>query len=179
MPGAELYVDLAIEKNLAFKETKKILAYFVPVIFVQVGNPKNIRSLRDLIKPGIRIGVGDERSCAIGKKTLKILKKNKIPLAAIKKNVVYKSATVNELGLAIGLKNIDAAIVWDANARHFAEQGEIIPIPPAENIPSKIPVVVLKSSSFPKLAKKFVEFASSEEGKKIWQKCKYTTSLTQ
>ena len=177
MPGAELYVDKAIEKGLAWGESKRIVAYFVPVIFVQKGNPKNIRSILDFSREDIRLGFGDERACAVGKKTLNILEKNDISYSEIEKNVVYKSATVNELGLAIQFKTVDAVILWDANARHFAESGEIVPIPPRQNIPSAIPIVLLKSSKHTEEAGKFIEFIKSEEGRGIWAEKGYSLLL--
>lgn len=50
MPGAEFYVEKAIEKGLAVSETRKTVAYFIPVLFVQKGNPKSILTLQDLKK---------------------------------------------------------------------------------------------------------------------------------
>jgi molybdate transport system substrate-binding protein len=177
MPGAELYVDKAIEKDLAVAETRRIVAHFVPVIFVRKGNPRGVASLRDLGKNGLRVGLGDERSCAVGKKTLKILEKNGIPYSDIEKNVVHKSATVNELGLLIQLGNADAVILWDANARHFADHGDVVPIPPDKNIPSTIPIVLLKSSEHPEEARAFIDFVTSEEGRKILTDRKYTVEI--
>lgn len=177
MPGAELYVDKAIEQGLALKETKQVVAYFVPVIFVQKGNPKGIHSLQDLKRKGIRLGFGDERACAIGKKTLKILEKNAIDYSELENNVVYKSGTVNELPLAVQLRNVDAVIAWDANARHFLQYGDIVSIPPDQNVPSTIPIVVLKSSNHPQETREFVEVVTSDEGRKILAERGYTVSL--
>ena len=176
MPGAEWYVDMAIEKGLALRETKRIVAYFVPVIFVRKGNPHNIASLQDLTRKGLRLGFGDERSCAVGKKTLKILEKNDIPYSDVEANVVYKSGTVNELGLAIQLENVDAVILWDANARHFAEHGEVVAIPKEQNVLSPIPAVVLKSSRHPAAAAEFVDFITSDEGRGIFSDRGYSVS---
>ncbi len=36
------------------------------VILVQKGNPHNIKSLKDLAKEGLRVGVGHEKQCAMG-----------------------------------------------------------------------------------------------------------------
>src|SRR5262249_17163221 len=36
------------------------------VILVHKGNPHNIRSLRDLAKPGLKIAIGNEQQCAMG-----------------------------------------------------------------------------------------------------------------
>jgi len=177
MPGAALYVDRAIEKGLAFADTRRAVAYFVPVVFVQKGNPKGVRSLQDLKQAGLRLGFGDERSCAVGKKTLKILEKNAIPYSSLEQNVVYKSGTVNELGLAVQLGNVDAVILWDANARHFAESGDVVPIPPPQNIPSTIPVVLLKCSAHPREGREFIEFLVSPRGREILIERGYTVSL--
>jgi len=177
MPGAELYVDKAIEKGLAVKETRRVVAYFVPVIFVQKGNPKGITSLQDLKKEGLRLGFGDERACAVGRKTLKIFEKNGIPYADVEKNVANKSGTVNELGMWIQLKNVDATILWDANARHFARDGDMVEIPPEQNVPSVVPIVLLECSAYPEEARAFIEFVTSEEGKNILTARGYTVSL--
>jgi molybdate transport system substrate-binding protein len=179
MPGAEAYVDRAIEMGLADGTTKRAAAYFVPVIFVAKGNPKAIGSLKDLAAEGLRLGFGDERSCAIGKQTLKILAKNEIPYAEWESNVSFKSATVNELPMQIQLGNLDAVISWDANARHFLDDGEIVPIPLEQNVPSTVPLVRLESSQSPEAALAFIEFVTSDQGKGILRDKKYTVELAE
>ncbi len=173
MPGAEFYVDRAIENGLADKRSKRIVAYFIPVIFVEKGNPKHVGKLDDLFKGGLRIGVGDERSCAVGKKFMEILAKNGIEYGKISDAIVYKSATVNELGMAVQLKNCDAVVIWDANARHFSRYGDIIKIPAERNCISSIPVVRLKSSIYPEAAEQFIQFITSDKGKAILRKKGY------
>lgn len=177
MPGAELYADIAIEKGLAVHGTKRIVAYFIPVIFTRKGIPEPVTSLMDLKRDGLRLGFGDERSCAIGKKTLKILEKNNIKYEELEKNIVFKSGTVNELGVAIQLGTVDAVIVWDATARHFADNGTMVPIPLKDNVISPVSLVLLKSSSYPDKAKSFIDFATSEKGRKILIEKGYTATL--
>jgi molybdate transport system substrate-binding protein len=177
MPGAELYVDLTIEKGLADPATKRIVAYFIPVIFVKKGNPENIRSVHDFVREGLRIGLGDERACAIGKKSLKIVEKHGMSFADIEHNVAFRSGTVNELAVAIGLGTVDAVIVWDANARHFAESGTAVEIPLEKNSISPIPIVRLVSSGRPAEAQAFIDFVTSAEGEKILRDHGYTVTL--
>lgn len=177
MPGEESYVDRAVELGLADAETKRVAAYFVPVIFVQKGNPKAVRSLNDLTRDGLRIGLGDERSCAVGRHTLEILGKNHIPYAALAGNVYFKSPTVNELPLQIQLRNLDAVICWDASAQQFLNDGDIVTIPPAQNVPSRVPIVRLRSCVAPEAALEFIDFVTSEYGKDILRAEKYTVAL--
>jgi len=174
MPGAMTYVQQAIDEGLALEETKRDLSSFVPVIFVQKGNPKGIKTVQDLIQPGLRVGIGDERSTVIGKRAMKIFEKNEIALEEIKANLVYKAATSNPLAVAIQTGAVDAVITWGANARHFDQHGDIIEIPKPKNAPSTIPILMLAGSRHPQEAQKFIEFAASEEGRKIMQERGYS-----
>jgi len=177
MPGAEFYVDKAIEKGIAEKNTKQTVAFFVPVIFVQKGNPKNIRSLKDFERNDIRIGLGDERAAAVGKRTLKIFDKNNIPYEKIKKNVIVKTGTVNELGVAIETKTVDAVILWDATARQFASAGDMVHIPRGQNLVSVVPIVLLKSTINKNVAREFINFCVSEKGREILKEKGYTVKI--
>ena len=43
----------------------KIIAYLVPAILTQKGNPKNIQGLYDLLKKEIRVAIGNPESVCI------------------------------------------------------------------------------------------------------------------
>ena len=174
MPGSEFYVDKAIESGLANKNSKRKVALFIPTILVQKGNPLGVKTLRDFADKQLRIGLGDERAVAIGKRSVKLFEKNKIPYDKVMGNVVLKSGTVNELAVALQLKNVDAVIVWDANARQFAESCDAIVIPEKENIISTIPIVSLMFSDKKAPSLQFIEFVTSEDGKAILKKYGYT-----
>lgn len=177
MPGAEDYVDRAIEKGLADGSTKARVAYFIPVILVQNGNPKDITSLQDFTRDGLKLGLGEPKACAIGKRTMAIFKENDIPYSEVKKNVVTNTTTVNELGTAVQMGTVDATIMWDANANNFTEDGDIVRIPPEKNIPSIIPIVRLSFSDSPENAQKFIDFLTSSRGQEIIKEQGYTTTL--
>jgi len=172
MPGAEFYVDKMIEQGLARAETKRTVARFVPVIFVQDENPLGVESLADFAEKEMRVGLGDERVVAVGRRTRRLFEKNGIPYDDVLGNTVYTSGTVNELGVAVEMKSIDATIVWDAVARQFA--GDIVEIPPDRNIASDIAIAVLSFSRRGEAAERFVEFAASDEGRRIFREHGYT-----
>jgi molybdate transport system substrate-binding protein len=174
MPGAEFYSDIAIKKGLAYEKSRRFVSYFIPVIFVQKNNPKGIRSLDDLVAKDIRIGLGDPRACAIGKRTIKLLEKNEINYETIKEKVVYKSGTVNELGVAVQMKSVDAVIIWDANAKLFEKYGHTILIPKEKNSIATIPICILKSTKHYSESEAFIDFITSNKGKKIFKHRGYT-----
>ena len=175
MPGYVYYVEQAEKEGLV--ASKKTVCYFVPGILVQKGNPKQISSLADLRRPGIKVGLGDPKACAIGRKSSLIFTKNNIPEEEVDRNVVFRSLTVNELGNQIKLGTVDAVIVWDAVAAYFADCGEVVRIPAEQNVISTVAVGVLKSSTDPELAAAFADFAASQQGKGIFDKHHFTTAL--
>lgn len=175
MPGDVHYVDQAAEQGLV--TSQRNVCYFIPVILVQKGNPKQVQSLADLVRPGIDVGLGNPEVCAVGRKSLKLFEKNAIPFEDVQKNVRFQSLTVNDLGNHIKLGRLDAVIVWDAMAAYFADSGDVVAIPQKKNVISTVAAGVLKSSQQPQLAEELVEFIASDEGKAIFQKHHYTTEL--
>lgn len=171
MPGDEYYIEQAAGKGMILSQ--RPVCYFVPTILVQKGNPRNIRSLRDLLPSGLKIGLGDPNACAIGRTTREILDKNNIPWEAIRKNVVFLSLTVNELGMQIQASSLDAVIVWDAIAHYYSNYGQEIPIPAENNVISTVDIGVLTFAKNRLSAEKFMEFAASEQGRAIFKKHLY------
>ena len=173
MPGDEWYLDQLAKGGEGLVEQRKLIAYFVPVIIVQKGNPKGIQSLADLAKPGVKLGIGNPEACQIGRMTQQIFTKNNIDAAAIKGNTTFSSVTVNELGVKVQTRSADASIVWDAVAASFAKDVEVIRIPPVENLLSRVAIGLLTCSKNKPLAKRFMDFLASGEGKAIFAKHHY------
>jgi len=173
MPGDIWYVELAEKEGLI--ASKANVCWFVPVILVEKGNPKNLRTLADLARPGLRLGLGDPRACQVGRASEEIFAKNKIDAAAIEKNLAFSSVTVNELGLQIVTGKLDAAIVWDAIAAQYADRADVVPIPPRQNVFSRVTVGVLNSARDRALADEFVKFLQSDDGQSVFRKFHYRT----
>ena len=172
MPGDVHYVEMAEKQNLV--TGKHMVCYFVPVILVRKGNPKQIRALSDLARQGLRLGLGNAKACAIGRLTEALLDKNRVDREAVRKNVVFSSVTVNELGVQIKAGQLDAAIVWDALAAYYPDDAEAVPIPLAQNIISRVAIGVLASTKEADLAKRFIDFLTGEQGKATFRKHHYT-----
>jgi len=177
MPGDKHYVEQARQEGMILSQ--RSVCYWVPTILVQKGNPKNIRRLQDLLQPGLKLGLGDSKACAIGRTTKQLLAKNNIAWDDIEKNLKFQSLTVNELGMQIQAKSLDAVIVWDAMARYYSDYGDQVPIAREKNVLSTVDVGVLKFTEHRKLAEKFVDFLVSEQSRVIFEKHNYRTTLPQ
>lgn len=154
--GDAEYVERAMAAGLCTNGFTFCL--YVPVIMVQKDNPLGIKTLADLLKPGVRIGQGDEKAAAIGKQTVKILALNKIDRQAWNKNVLLNAMTVNELGAAIKLRTIDAALVWSSTAADYAGDSATVALEQAGTIISDVQGAVLTSARDKELAQKFLDF---------------------
>ena len=174
LPGDKHYVDLAAEQ--AMVRSRRPVCYFVPTILVRKGNPRGIAGLEDLLGEDVKLGLGDERSCAIGRKSRKIFEKNGLSWSDVEPHVKFKSATVNELGVQIQVGSLDAVIVWDAVAAQYARHGDQVPIPVEQNVISTVEIAVLKFTSNAESADRFVAFVTSEEGRAVFAKHGYSTA---
>ena len=177
MPGDKHYVDQAAEDGLVLSQQS--VCYFVPTILVQKGNPKGITSLEDLVKPGVKLGLGDESACAIGRKCKKIFAQNQIAWEDVERNLKFQSMTVNELGMQIQAESLDAVIVWDAVAKYYSEHGDAVTIPAEQNVISTVDAGVLKFTKHRELAERFVQLACSEQGRAIFEKHGYRVEPAQ
>jgi len=76
IPGPPDYMEKAKEEGLVHGKTERILAYLIPAILVQRGNPKDIESLADLARPGIRVGIGNPEAVCVGLYAIEVLQYN-------------------------------------------------------------------------------------------------------
>jgi molybdate transport system substrate-binding protein len=172
IPGEAFYVKLAAERG--FVASQRTIVYFLPVIAVAKGNPKNIGSLRDLTRPGLRVAIGDPEALAVGPVTQRVLQRAGI-LQGVRKNVCMQAGCIPELANAISLKAADAGIVWDAIAFQHRKSVEAIPIEPKYNEVAEVMVATLTCSKQPKAAREFVGFICSEEAAAILHKHGFRT----
>jgi molybdate transport system substrate-binding protein len=174
LPGDAHYVELARTEDLV--AASKPVCYFVPVILVAKGNPRGIHTLADLVRPDIRIGLGDPEACAIGRVAARIFAKNGISDKDVADCVTFRSLTVNELGDKVKLGALDAVIVWDATAAYYQNATEVVRIPADQNVISTVPVAALNTSDEPELARQLMDFLASEQGKAVFAKHHYSVN---
>jgi molybdate transport system substrate-binding protein len=170
MPGDAFYIEEA-DKDRLVHESRNVAA-FVPTIMVGAGNPKEIRTLADLTRDGMKLGFADERTAAIGRVARQVMEKNGFAREAYEGNIVFESVTVPELATAVEMGHVDAAIVWEPVARRHAN-AVTVAIPPEANIVSAVPVAVLSFSEQKELARSFVDFALSQQGQNIFREHGY------
>jgi molybdate transport system substrate-binding protein len=178
-PGSSDYMEMAKKKGLVFPETEKTVVYLVPAINVQKGNPKGIKSLKDLLQPGLRIAIANPEGVCVGLYAVEIIEKNMnaVEKATFKKNLVNYTESCEKTATAISLKAADAVIGWRVFQYWDPERIQTIPLK-KEEIPriGYIPIAISQFTANRALAKSFIDFTLSKEGLAIFKKYNYFMS---
>ena len=170
IPGGTSDYKTAQEKDLVGEP--QYLAYHVPMIAVQKGNPFNIATIEDFAKPGLKLGLGDIKATAIGSAGDKLF--TKLGIAEdVEKNVVMRAATINELVTAMNAGTIDASLLTKDQINE--KTMDAIPLKDVQAYVLIVPVGVTTFSKQTEKSQMFVDFASSDDGKAFFKKYGFPT----
>lgn len=169
-------MEKGIRKSLVIPDSVRGLAFVVPCIDVQKGNPKHIMGLKDLLRPGVKVAMGNPEMVYIGALTVEIVQKalTEGEIKTFRSNVVTYAEDFNKLATFLALRQVDAVIGF-----HYLEGW----------YPDKIETVKLKAKEIPRIgasrigvttfsrnkerSQKFIDFVLSAESQKIFRKYHY------
>ncbi len=140
----------------------------VLVIAVPKGNPKNIRSLHDLARPGISLGIGHQQQSAMGWLTQNTFRDSGLQDQLLA-NVTMETPSGDMLVNQMQAGSLDAAIVYLSHATTAAEFLDSVPI---EDIPAAIatqPWAVSQESQHPQLAGRLFQRINSAESRRVFE----------
>jgi len=133
-----------------------------------------VRRLRDLVKPDVRLSLGNPEAASIGKQTKKLLAKAGIweeVKAQVERNGVFKP-TVPEVANDVKIGSVDAAIIWDATVNQYPDL-EAVDVPELSNADKSIGIGVLESCRQPAQALRFARYLNSTIGNEIFREHGY------
>jgi len=159
LPGDAWWVDKARDAGLVDEQTT--VAWFVPVIAVQKGNPKKITSLSDLARDDVTVGLGKAEACAVGNVAARLLAASS---PAVKVEPRFEALTVNRLADQVKLEALDAAIIWDAIAKQYQDDIDVVMPEDANYHAVALAIGVLSNSANKDRARAFAAFAAGERG---------------
>jgi len=133
------------------------------VILTHKGNPRGIKALSDLGKPGLKVGVGHEKQCALGVLTKTTLLTNG-NYGAVMKNVTVQSPTGDLLVNQLRTGSLDAVVAYISNATGAQNELEAIAI----DIPCAMaaqPIAIGRQTLYPQLTARLLEALKSHASK--------------
>jgi molybdate transport system substrate-binding protein len=173
LPGSDsYYIKLEKEQPGLIVGEKRLLGYNTAALLVQKGNPKKIPAdLKILTDPQYAVVIGNPESGSIGLETKKILETAGI-YQEVLKNAKSQTSESKAIVNALKFKQADVTINWRAAAFTPESSPYVDALPIDEQFASKEKLVlsVLRYSSNPEMARKFVDYAGSPEGLAVFSR---------
>jgi molybdate transport system substrate-binding protein len=179
LPGSPDFIRIAERKGLIIPGSDRIVAYLVPAIVTPADNPARIETLEDLIRPGVRLAIGNPESVCLGFYGVELFEANDLLDEALS-NVVTFGASCSRLVHLAALEQVDAVIGWRVCENWNPDRILVVPIAP-KKIPriSYVPIAVPKYAKDRKRSEAFIDFVLSDRGKAIYAKHGYLIDLEQ
>jgi molybdate transport system substrate-binding protein len=133
-----------------------VVGYLEPVLAVRPGNPKSIRGLNDLAKPGLKIGIGDPRYSTCGELFVNAVREHGLH-DGVMTNVVLQARSHAEVANGLVVGPLDAVVVWNFVIGLYPGKLEVIPTR-VTYPPTRVTVLGLTSSDNPGLRDAFLDW---------------------
>jgi len=171
------------------------VAVVTPVIVVQKGNPKNVRGLRDLARPGVRVVLSHPVYSTAGW-IIPVMAGRAGVKEALETNVVSRTKGGGGAANAVVIGTADAAICWDAVAHLRNDSLDVVGIEaafmPVKGVDTitratfgrmgldsiRVSAATLTCSRQPEEAADFAAFLASEEAAGVWKGFGFSTADT-
>lgn len=179
-PGSSDFMEVAKKQGVVFPETEQKVVYLVSSINVQKGNPKGIRGLKDLTMSDVRVAIANPENVCVGTYAVELAERNfnAADLAAFRKNLLNYTESCEKTATAISMKTVDAVIGWSVFQYWDPERIETIPLRASQIARvGYIPIAVSTFTNDRAAAQRFVDFVLSPEGKAIFAKHHYFSTV--
>lgn len=151
------YMDYTRDANALADDVQ--VGFVAPVLVVQKGNPKGIKSIEDLVRPGLRVALTDPQYSTCGEMVMALLEKKGIK-DAVMKNVENRLTKGHpNIGTFLQTQAIDAGIMWNGVAHTFKDGLDVVKTPYEYDVETRVHIMGLSYSKRPELLKQFMEFA--------------------
>jgi molybdate transport system substrate-binding protein len=158
IPGDDSFITKARDKGLTAETLP--LATMRPVVAVAKGNPRNIRSLDDLFRDGVKVSLA-RPSAAVG-----ALARERLTKAGrwerLEKRAAVARVTEPEVANDVRIGGADAGIVWDSTVRQN-DALEAVELPELAGEPARVAAAILNSTEQPTAALRFARYLGARD----------------
>lgn len=167
-PGSVSYIQAMQDKGLVSQTVD--VGYNEIALYVRKGNPKKVTGdLMALLRPDLRIAIGDSEASSIGKAT-RIYLSGKAIYDDIYKKALFLKTDSKALVDALRRNEVDVILNWRA-VKYVHENNRYIEellLPEEQVFRRKLTVGLLTCSHNPALGKRFLELMDSKRGRKLF-----------
>jgi len=167
-PGSSDFMELARRLGAVVPDTERRVAFLVPAINVQKGNPKGIRGLKDLLRPGLRVAIGNPETVCVGTYAVEVVEAALDPAerALFRANLVNYTDSCEKTATAVSMKAVDAVVGWSVFQHWDPARIQTLPLAPDQvRRVGYLPLAVSAYTRQPAAARRFLDFVASPEGR--------------
>lgn len=172
LPGSDKYFTTLAKEHPGVILQTVLVGHNKAALMVQQGNPLRLNNdLKNMTNPDYAIVIGNPNSGSIGKETKNILERYGI-YEEVVANAMLMTTDSKDLSKLLVNKEADIVINWYAVSTWDENIGAIdtIEIDPEFAETKQLKIGLLRYSSNRRLAEKFMQLASSEQGKTVFKK---------
>lgn len=170
LPGSDAYIQTTLEQGLVTDTVH--VGYNKAAMMVKKGNPKDIpASLDSLADKRFLVAIGNPESGSIGRETKKILDKKSI-FSKVAANVQMMTTDSKDLIRLLKGEEADLVVNWYATSTWPENKDSVTVLPISDEYAAKKKLILalLRFSRYPEIAKSFMEYAASDEGRAVFNK---------
>ncbi len=164
--GAEYLLDDGEVRGIVKKGERRLIAYRRSALIVPAGNPAGVTSLKDLAKPGVRVGLS-VIDC------LKGLWEDVTGRAGltneIRKNVTFYATGCVAIVEAVAQGKVDVAFGWTAFKHMDDGRIDVVELPAHYLVQRGTGVGMLRFTKQPDAARAFMDFLVSDEARAFYK----------
>jgi len=143
---------------------------------VSSGNPLQITTLKDLLRPNIRVALADPDATCLGRASQRALGDL---FQSIRSKAEILTFSCEETVRAVADGKVDVAVGWHSFRSWYAKQVDLIrPADLGDVYPSEAVALHTADSKQRSLAAEFIRFLGSETGRAILREWGYGTSVS-
>jgi molybdate transport system substrate-binding protein len=139
----------------------EVLVRNVLQIIVSPGNPRGIRTLADLAKPGLKVVLAAPQ-VPVGRYARQALGTAGVTVTPVSEAVDTKGVVG-----PVSLGEADAGIVYATDVKAAGDRAEGVAIPDDLNVTAEYPIALIKGGTNPQVAKAFLDLALSAGGRQV------------
>ncbi|HOO41756.1 MAG TPA: molybdate ABC transporter substrate-binding protein [Syntrophales bacterium] len=173
-------MNKAEKRGHVIPRSTRNMGYFVPSINVQKGNPKGIKSLKDMTKPGVRIALANPETVFVGMLGVEIVDKglSSRERELFRKNIVTYAEDFSKLAALLALEKVDAIIGFGYLKGWFPDKIDTVKLRKEEILRIGVgQAALLNYTENRPLAERFLGFLDSKESRDIFKKYHYFATL--
>jgi len=170
LPGDSKYIEMAD----SYINEQKALGYNHLALFVKKGNPYGIAGLEDLLREDLLVSYGNPETCSIGVAAEEsMIKYGGLSfLNRVKENLSFYASDSRDLNRMLIDGKVDIGLNWIATQflPDYKEKIIHLPLDKETTVSKKLVIALLHTSVAPDVAKAFIRYADSDEGRAIMRK---------